>query len=112
MRLNPLALALLLLPATVSAQVLTSGEETITVSSTTLGVTANLCGAGNTGGAYIQVLTNAVYLALHSPSATADSGDFAISAGTGGPQFWMKPASRIRMIRQSADSSVKVQCTE
>ena len=105
-----LAVALVATPA--DAQQLTNAEETITVSTTAVGVTADLCAAGNRGGAYVQVLSNAIYLALHSTAATPDSGDFAVNAGTAGPQFWVKPASKIRMIRQSADSSVKIQCTE
>lgn len=96
----------------VDAQNLTSSEETITVSTTTLGVTADTCDTGNRGGAYLQVLTNGIYLALQSATATADSGDFRLDAGTEGPQLWVKPASRIRMIRQTADSSVKIQCTD
>ena len=95
-----------------SPQQLTSGEETITVSTTVIGITADTCETGNRGGAYVQVLTNGIYLCLHSTGCTADSGDFRLDAGTQGPQFWVKPASKLRMLRQSADSSVKVQCTE
>ena len=103
---------LLLLPLTVDAQQLTSSEETITVSTTTVGVTANTCETGNRGGAYVQVLSNGIYLCLQSAACVADSGDFTINAGTAGPQLWVKPASKIRMIRQTADSSVKIQCSE
>ena len=102
---------LLGLAASVNAQGLRNGEETISVSSTTVGVTTDLCGTGNTDGAYIQVLTNGIYLCLNV-GCTADSGDFRIDAGVAGPQLWVKPASRIRMIRVSSDSNVKVACTE
>ena len=94
------------------AQNLTSAEETISVSNTAIGITANLCGTNNTGGAYVQVLSNGIYASFHSATATPDSGDFIINAGTTGPQFWVKPASKLRMIRQSSDSSVKVSCTD
>ena len=107
-----IALGLALVSRLAFGQALTSSEETISVSTTTVGVTADLCGTGNRGGAYLQVLTNGVYLALHSQTATADSGDFRLDATTSGPVLWVKPANKIRMIRQSADSNVKVQCTE
>lgn len=102
---------LLALSVAAEAQSLTSGEETISVSTSAVGVTADLCGAGNRGGAYLQVLTNGVYLALVG-GATPDSGDFRLDATTSGPVLWVKPASKIRMIRISADSNVKIQCTE
>ena len=104
-------LLLLLLAVPAYGQQLTNGEETISVSSTTIGVTADLCETGNRGGAYVQVVTNGVYLCLNV-GCTADSGDFRMDATTGGPSLWVKPASRIRMIRQSADSNVKIQCTD
>lgn len=96
----------------VGAQQLTSAEETITVSTTTVGVTADLCEAGNRGGAYVQVLSNGIYFSVNSATKVVDSGDFTLNSGTTGPQFWIKPANRLRMIRQSADSSVKISCTE
>lgn len=98
--------------ASVHAQNLTTAEETISVSTTALGVTADLCGTGNRGGAWVQVLTNGIYFTLNSDSATPDSGDFTLNAGTSGPQFHVKPASKLRMIRQSADSNVKISCTD
>lgn len=104
------ALALSVLPA--GAQQLTSAEETITVSTTTVGVTADLCGTGNRGGAWVQVLSNGIYYAVNDPNKTVDSGDFTLNSGTTGPQFHIKPASKLRMIRQSADSNVKIQCTD
>ena len=104
--------AVLLLAWPAHAQQLTSGEETISVSSSAVGVTANLCGTDNTGGAYIQVLSNGIYFTVHSATATPDSGDYTLNSGTTGPQFWIKPASKLRMIRQSSDSNVKVSCTE
>lgn len=106
-----LVMLLLVIAISAGAQQLTSSEETITVSTTAIGVTADLCDTGNRGGAYLQVTTNAIYLALNV-GATPDSNDFRISSGTTGPQIWVKPASRIRMLRQSADSIVKIQCSE
>lgn len=111
LRLLIVALLLALGVATAHAQSLTNGEETISVSTTTVGVTADLCGTGNRGGVYFQVLTNGVYISFVA-GATADSGDFRYDATTSGPVTWIKPASRLRMIRQSADSNVKIQCTE
>lgn len=107
------ALAVVLLWASmVWAQNLTSSEETITVAASAIGVTADLCGSSNTGGAWVQVIAGAIYFSLHSSTATPDSGDFALSIGGGGPQFWVKPASKLRMIQQTASSTVKVQCTD
>ena len=105
-------LAGVLVATPADAQQLTNAEETITVSTTAIGVTADLCGTSNTGGAYVQVTTNAIYFTVHSPTATPDSNDFRMNAGTTGPQFWVKPASKLRMLRQSADSLVKVSCSE
>lgn len=98
--------------APADAQNLTSSEETIAVAGTAVGITADLCGASNTGGAWIQVLSNGIYFSANSATATPDSGDFTLNAGTTGPQFWIKPASKLRMIQQSAESNVKVTCTD
>lgn len=105
-------LALTALVGTASGQNLTSSEETISVSTSAVGVTANLCGTDNTGGAWVQVITNGIYFTLNSATATPDSSDFTLNAGTTGPQFWVKPASKLRMLRQSADSNVKISCTD
>lgn len=104
------ALVMSVLP--VHAQQLTSSEETITVSTTTVGITADLCDTGNRGGAWVQVLTNGIYFSTNDPNKTVDSGDFTLNSGTTGPQFHIKPARLLRMIRQSADSSVKITCTD
>ena len=88
---------------------LTTGQETLTVAATTVGITANTCGTGNLHGAIIQVLTGAVYMALHSPTATAASTDFALNIGD---VWYFKPAVKGRFIQQSASSTIKVQCVE
>ena len=110
-----LVVALLLLTASpVAAQmyipgVPTSSEETLTVSTTAVGITANLCGAGNLGGAWIYVTNNGVYMSLHGATATPDSGDFPLNSGD---WFYLRPARNARFIRQSADTDVKIQCVE
>lgn len=88
----------------------TSSEETITVSSSAIGVSTNVCTDGtNRKPAVIQVKGNDIYFTLHSSSATPDSGDFAGTAGVilrlSGPEV-----AKLRMIRQSSDATVKVQC--
>ena len=107
-------LAFLLVAGTAEAQIFipgtpTTGEETLSVSTTALGITADLCGTNNTKGALIGVLDDGVYMSLHSSTATPDSGDFALNAGD---YAFVRPASKARFIRQSADSNVKIQCIE
>lgn len=87
----------------------TSSEETITVSSTALGITADLCGTDNSGGVLIQLVSGDIYVSLHSATATPDSNDFDLAAGD---YLYVKPAWKLRMIRQTADSTVKAQCFE
>jgi len=110
--MSRLIVLLLLLAAPAGAQIATPGvptssEESLTVSTTALGVTADLCGDGNRDGALFYVVDNGVYLSLHSPTATPDSNDFALNAGD---FAYVRPASKARSIRQSADTNVKVQC--
>jgi hypothetical protein len=110
-----LAFASVLLAESASAQVIggvpMSGEETITVSSSAIGVTANLCGGGNMNGAMGQVTSSAgIYAAFHSTSATPDSGDFVFAQYD---VFFVKPANQLRMIRSSgSDATVKIQCVK
>jgi hypothetical protein len=112
--LGALLVLLLVLPGAALGQVAiggvpTSGEETLTVGAAAKGITANLCGPGNTRGALIQVKGAAIYFSLHAATATPDSNDFEASAGT---FVAVRPASQLRMIRQAGDATVKVQCFE
>jgi hypothetical protein len=86
-----------------------SAEETLTVGATAVGVTANLCGTGNVGGAVFQVLDESVYASFDSPTKTPDSGDFLLPAGT---IIVLAPARMARFIRVTTDARVKVQATE
>jgi len=87
----------------------TSSEETITVSSAAIGITANLCGPGNEKGALCQVLDESVYVTFNGPLKTPDSGDFLFAAGT---IFYVRVANRVRFLRVTADARVKVQAME
>ncbi len=83
-------------------------EETITVSTAAIGITSTLClERGRQTPALLEVLTNAIYFTLNSPTATPDSSDHAAPVGT---VISVNKANYVRMIRQSADSSVKVTC--
>ncbi len=113
-RITVATLALLLVAVPAVGQILvtftpTSSEETITVSTAAIGVTADLCESGNVGGAIVSVNTNGIYFSIHSSAATPDSGDFKADAVY---VFYIKPANKLRMIRQSQDSAVKVQCVQ
>ena len=89
----------------------TSAEETITVSSSAIGITTSVCTDGTKRQkAMIQVKSNGIYFSLHSSTATPDSGDFEAVAGD---LFKLseKEVSKLRMIRSGgADATVKVQC--
>lgn len=85
----------------------TSGHEAITVSSAAKGVTANLCGSGNTGKALFQVKSNDIYVSFYSTSATPANTDFLVTAGS---FFSAEPAAKVRMIRVTNDATVIVQC--
>lgn len=87
----------------------TSSEETITVSTTAIGITADLCGPNNANGALLFVVTNGLYMSLNGRTVTPDSSDFALNAGD---WFFVRPARMARFIRQSADTNLKVQCLE
>ena len=87
----------------------TSSHEAITVSSSAIGITANLCGSGNKNIALVQVLTNDVYASFYSASATPGSSDFKLTAGT---FVVIQPANRLRMIRVTSDATAVVQCYE
>lgn len=120
MRLALRALALVLLAAPAWGQGLVAGapsdEETITVSSSAIGITSTLCRA-NAGdatstrvNAMLQVKANGIYFSLHSASATPDAGDFEAVPGDtlilNGPSV-----NKLRMIRSGgADATVHVQC--
>ncbi len=94
----------------VNGQPMVDAQETKTVSSTTVGVTANLCGPGNAAGVVGQVLSAAgIYAAVHNTAATADSGDFTFAQYD---VFFVKPASLLRMIRITTDATVKLQCVK
>ncbi len=83
-------------------------EETLTVSSSALSITATLCLVrGRQTPALIEVLTESIYFTLDSPTATPDSSDYAAPLGT---VISVNKANQIRMIRQSADALVKVTC--
>lgn len=83
-------------------------EETITVSSSAIGVTAGLCTlSGVVNPALVQVKTNPVYFTLHSATATPDSGDYEAAAGT---IIEVQRPDRLRMIRQTSDAYAKVTC--
>jgi len=83
-------------------------EETLIVSSSALSITSTLCVVrGRQTPALLEVLSNAIYFTLNSPTATPDSGDYAAPVGT---VISVERANYIRMIRQSVDSSVKVTC--
>jgi hypothetical protein len=83
-------------------------EETITVSSSAVGLTAGLCTqSGVVNPALVQVKTNAIYFTLHSATATPDSGDYEAAAGT---YLEVQRPDRLRMIRQTSDAAVKVTC--
>lgn len=115
-----LALGLALLAAPAWGQGLIQGqpadEETITVSTSAIGVTSTVCRA-NVGdatssrvGAMLQVKGNGIFYSLHSATATPDSGDFDGNPGDylilNGPSV-----NKLRMIRSgAADATVKVQC--
>ncbi len=98
-------------PAPANAAAVTGvgfAEETITVGATATGITATLCTErGRQTPALLEVLTNAIYFTLDSPSATPDSGDYTAALGT---VISVERANYLRMIRQTSDSSVKVTC--
>lgn len=86
-------------------------EETLTVSTTTVGITDGLCNAfgstGNPHAALLQVKDQPIYYSL-TGKATVDSGDFD---GLDGDIVEVKPASRFRAIRAGAtDATVKIVC--
>jgi len=87
----------------------TSGHEVITVSTTAIGITADLCGVGNQGTALIGVVGNSIYASLYSPTATPAIGDFTLTPGT---FLAVTPARNLRMIRVSSNATVTVQCFE
>ena len=87
----------------------TSSEETLTVSSTTSTVTADLAGAGNIHGVLVQVLTGSIYYSLHG-AGTPDSGDFYAAQYD---FIAISPANKLRMLRATGtDATVKVQAFE
>jgi hypothetical protein len=87
----------------------TASEETLVVSSSAIGITADLCGDGNETGALCQVLDQSVYVTFNGPLKTPDSGDFLFTAGT---IFYVRVANRVRFIRVTTDARVKVQAME
>lgn len=103
-----LLLSLLLFVTTAEAQLVQGipfAEETITVSTTSVGFTANLCGNGS---GLIQVLTNSIRIRLDSATATVDSSDYLLETKN---WFAVKHPSRVRMIREGgADATVKITC--
>jgi len=83
-------------------------EETITVSSSAVGITANLCTQnGVVNQALMQVKTNGIYFTLHSATATPDANDYEAAAGT---YLEVTRPDRFRAIRQTADAAVKITC--
>jgi len=87
----------------------TSGHEQLTVSTAAIGITANLCGAGNRGTALIGVTADQVYASMYSATATPAATDFTLNPGT---FMAVTPARNLRMIRVTSNAKVTVQCFE
>lgn len=87
----------------------TGSKEVIVVSSSAIGITANLCGFGNQRGALCQVLDAAIYVTFTGPTTTPGAGDFEMAAGT---FFFDDCANRLRFKRVTTDARVVVQAME
>lgn len=85
-------------------------EETLTVGATAVGITSSLFLSGSVARkALCQVLDASVYASFHSQTATPDSGDFLLEAGT---ILYIEPANMVRFIRVTSSARVKVQVIE
>ena len=85
----------------------TNAETTLSVTANVTCVPTTLLGpTGEPWGVLWEVLGGPVYYTLHDVNATPDQGDFV---GNTGDQFFTKPATRLRLIRASTDTCVKMQ---
>lgn len=99
-------LSLLLFVSPAAAQLVAGvpfKAETVTVSTTSVGFTADFCGSGS---GLIQVLTNAIFIRLDGPAAT--NADYKLSASD---WFAVKHPDRVEMLRDgSTDANVRLTC--
>ena len=111
-RLALVGLLLLLIVAPVAAQVLpgfpTSGIETYYLSGTARGVTADLCGAGNSEGVWFYVIAGKVYVTT-TGSGTPGASDVTLNAGD---SLYVRPANKLRIVDNGTPASARAQCLQ